>query len=419
MDSLISKVKKGWNIFLEQENNKKVYRYPYIGASSSFNDFHIRSRNIYLEHSWVRMISNRIAMDCAAVDIEHVRVDEDNKFKEVLKDGLNSCLTLEANIDQTSNMFIQDLVLSMFDEGYVAAVPIDTTDNPDESTFDINTIRVAKIVEWFPRHVKIDVYNDITGKHETKIVSKSWVAIIENPLYSIMNEPNSTLQRLYSTLRMLDQSNNKIGSDKLDLIVQLPYPVKSTTRENHAEKRKNAIESQLVNSPHGIAYIDGSEKIIQLNRSLENNLWEQVKDLKTEYLNQLGLPMSIFDGTADESILLNYYDRTVDPILRNISLEFKRKFLSKTARTQGQSIMYFRDPFRIVTAEKMAEIADSFTRNEVLSTNEVRCEIGYKPTNNPKDDELRNKNQNPANNSFISNSNNVNQDLKENVSEVE
>lgn len=386
-----SRFKRGWNAFLGRDPTP-VYKFDY-GYSSSY-----RLDKTYfrpgLEKTIVTTICNRIALDCASVDIFNVRVDKEDRFKEVIKSPLNECLTLEANIDQTGPAMIQDLTMSMFDEGCIAVVPIDTSSNPDTGAFDIYQLRVGKIVQWYSYHIKVNVYNELTGKFEDITVSKETTAIIENPLYAIMNEPNSTLQRLIRTLGKLDKVNDSISSEKMNLLIQLPYITKSDNRRIQAEERIAKIESQLVDSKYGIAYLDGTEKVIQLNRPLENNLWQQAQDLKTELYNQLGLSESIFNGTADEKEMLNYYNRTIDPILRAIALEFKRKFLSKTARTQGQSIMYFRDPFRLVTANDLAEIADKMTRNAILSSNEIRCEIGYKPIDDPRADELRNKNLN-------------------------
>lgn len=347
------------------------------------------------QRSIVSSIYNQIAMDISAIDIEHVRLDENGNFKETITSGLNNCLTLEANIDQTARAFVQDMILSMFDEGVVAIVPTDTTIDPRYSaSFDILELRVGKILQWYPSQVLVRVYNENLGIKEDKLLPKSMVAIVENPLYAVMNEPNSTLQRLIRVLNNLDYLNDQNCSGKLDLIIQLPYVIKSEERRQQAEKRRKDIEAQLVSSKYGIAYSDGTEKIVQLNRAVDNTLWTQAKDLTSTLYSQLGLTETIFNGTADEKTMLNYYSRTIDPILSAITQEMIRKFLSKTARTQGQSIKYFRDPFRLVPVMDLAEIADKMTRNEILSSNEVRAIIGYKPSSDPSADELRNKNLN-------------------------
>lgn len=347
------------------------------------------------QRSIVSSIYNQIAMDISAIDIEHVRLDENGNFKETITSGLNNCLTLEANIDQTARAFVQDMILSMFDEGVVAIVPTDTTIDPRYSaSFDILELRVGKILQWYPSQVLVRVYNEKLGIKEDKLLPKSMVAIVENPLYAVMNEPNSTLQRLIRVLNNLDYLNDQNCSGKLDLIIQLPYVIKSQERREQAEQRRRDIEAQLVSSKYGIAYADGTEKIVQLNRAIDNTLWTQAKDLTSTLYSQLGLTETIFNGTADEKTMLNYYSRTIDPILSAITQEMIRKFLTKTARTQGQSIKYFRDPFRLVPVMDLAEIADKMTRNEILSSNEVRAIIGYKPSSDPTADELRNKNLN-------------------------
>lgn len=336
--------------------------------------------------------------------IEHVRLDEEKNFKETIDSSLNECLNLSANIDQTGRAFIQDAVESMFDEGVVALVPTDVTFNypgpfsPEfTESYSIDKLRVGKITEWYPQHVKVNLYNERTGRQEEIVVAKSYAAIVVNPLYSIMNEPNSTLQRLIRTFNDLDMLNAQNSSGKLDLIIQLPYTVKTPIKQQQADHRRKLIEEQLTGSKYGIAYIDGTEKITQLNRPIENNLWNQAKELTQMLYNQLGLTQAVFDGTADEATMLNYQNRTVEPVLAAFIDEMKRKFLSKTARSQGQSIIYFRDPFRLVPVQQLAEIADKFTRNEILSPNEVRAEIGYKPSSDPAADELRNRNINQNN----------------------
>lgn len=337
-------------------------------------------------------------MDVAAINFEHVRLDEDGRFKEGINSAFNNCLTLEANLDQTSKSFIQDAVTSMFDEGCVAIIPTDTSANPNfTEAYDIYELRTAKITAWFPHHVRVEVYNENTGKKEELTLHKSMVAIIENPLYAIMNQPNSTLQRLIRTINRLDYLNEQNTSGKLDLIIQLPYAIKNEMKREQAEQRRKDIEAQLVGSKYGIAYTDSTEHITQLNRAVENNLWEQANSLTQQLYNQLGLTQAIFDGSADEKTMINYYNRTIDPICAALADEMMRKFLSKTARTQGQAIRYFRDPFKLVPVSQLAEIADKMTRNEILSSNELRAEIGYKPVNDPRADELRNKNLNQSN----------------------
>lgn len=347
------------------------------------------------ERSIITSITNRIAMDVAATIIQHCKLDENGRYLETINSGLNNCLNLEANIDQTGRAFKQDIVISMFDEGCVAIVPVDTdTDPEDTDSYNIITMRTGKILEWYPAHVKVRVYNDRTGKKEDLILQKRMVGIIENPLYPIINEPNSTMQRLINKLRLLDVIDERTGSDKLDLIVQLPYVINSDIKRQRAEDRHKDIEMQLANSKYGIAYIDGTEKIIQLNRPVENNLLKQIESLTSMLYSQLGITQSIMDGTADEKTMLNYYDRTVEPIVSAIVDEMKRKFLTKTARSQNQSIEFFRDAFKLVPVSDLAEIADKFTRNEIMTSNEMRQIIGMKPSDDPKADQLRNSNLN-------------------------
>ena len=349
------------------------------------------------ERSIITTVYNKIAVDVAAVNILHARVDANNRFKEPMNSGLNECLTLEANKDQTARSFIQDVVMSMFDEGCIAVVPVDADTNVyDNNSFDVLSMRTAKILEWYPDAVRVRLYNDRTGRREELVMPKSNVAIIENPFYAVMNEPSSTAQRLIRKLALLDNVDEEIGSGKLNMIIQLPYVVKTEARRQQAENRRNDIERQLTDSKFGIAYTDGTEKIIQVGRPLDNNILEQVKYLKDELYSQLGLSPNIFNGTADEATMLNYYNSTLEPILSAIVDEFKRKFLTKTARTQGQSIIYVREPFRLVPVSQLADIADKFTRNEILSTNEIRPIVGYKPVDDPAADELRNKNINQS-----------------------
>ena len=394
--SFKSRFKNAWNAFRGRDPTVENFTYDY-GLSSSFRpDMPRFTRGN--QRSIVAAVYNRIAMDCAAVDIEHVRVDEDGNYEETLKSGLNNCLTLDANLDQTSNAFVQDIVMSMFDEGCIAVIPIDVDDMSEDPTFinayDILTMRVGRIKEWRPHFIKVDVYNENTGRHQELMWPKNQAAIIENPLYAVMNEPNSTLQRLLRTLNTLDRVNQNKASNKLDLIIQLPYVVKSDARRKQAEQRRADLEHQLATSRYGIAYADGTEKITQLNRAVEDNLWAQVSELTVQLYNQLGLTQSIFDGTADDKTLLQYYDRTVNPILTAISKEFMRKFLTKTARTQGQAIRFFRDPFKLIPVDQLAEISDKLTRNEIMTSNEIRSKIGLKPSDDPAADELRNKNLN-------------------------
>ena len=389
-----SRLKHAWNAFVN--NRDPTYSYKDLGVSYSYRPDRPRlSRGN--ERSIVTSVYNRIALDAAAIHIQHCNLDENGRFISQVDSKLNSCLNLEANIDQTGRAFIQDVVMSMLDEGCVAIVPIDTTFDPKVTkSYDIITMRTGKILEWHPNFVKVRVYNDKTGNKEDILVPKSTVAIIENPLYAVINEPNSTMQRLIRKLNILDAIDEQSGAGKLDLIIQLPYIIKSDARREQAEKRRKDIEMQLAGSKYGIAYTDGTEHITQLNRSVDNNLMKQIEYLTSMLYSQLGITQSILDGTADEKTMLNYYDRSIEPIVSAIVDEMKRKFLSKTARTQGQSISFFRDPFKLVPVNDLAEIADKFTRNEILTSNEIRQIIGMKPSNDPKADELRNSNINQA-----------------------
>ena len=385
-----SRLKQAWNVF--RKGREPILPSNYYGASYSRRPDRVRlsRRN---ERSIATSIFNRIALDVAAIDIRHCQMDDNGRFKEELSTGLNNCLSLGANLDQTSRAFIQDVVLSMFDEGCVAIVPVDTYGNPEFSeSYDIETMRVGKIVEWFPDRVKVHVYNEQTGEKQDIICLKKYTAIIENPLYSVINEPNSTMQRLIRKLSLLDVTDEQTASGKLDLIIQLPYVIKSEARRKQADDRRRDIESQLAGSKYGIAYTDGTERITQLNRSLENNLLKQVEYLTNLAFSQLGITQSILDGTADDKTMLNYYSRTVEPIISAIVDEMKRKFLSKTARTQKKTIAFFRDPFKLVPVNDIAEIADKFTRNEIMTSNEIRQVIGMKPSNDPKADQLVNSN---------------------------
>ena len=382
-----------WNAFL---NKDPTSYYQNLGISYSNRPDRPRLSQGN-ERSIVTSIFNRIALDVASLTIQHVRLDGEGRFLEVIDSGLNECLTVEANIDQSAQAFMQDVVLSMFDEGCVAIVPIDTTIDPNISgSYDINSMRVAKILEWYPRHVRVRVYNDRTGYKEDKVVPKNMVAIIENPLYAIVNERNSTMQRLIRKLNLLDVIDEQSGSGKLDLIIQLPYTIKTEARRQQAESRRKDIEQQLAGSKYGIAYTDGTEHITQLNRAVENNLMSQIEYLTSMVYAQLGITTGVLDGTANETTMLNYYNRTVEPIVSVIVGEMIRTFLTKTARSQKQSIAYFRDPFKLVPVSEISEIADKLTRNEIATSNEIRQEIGWKPSKDPVADELRNKNLNPS-----------------------
>ena len=388
--TISSRIKQAWNAFLNQDPTT-AYNDYYNGGSYYRPDRVRLSRGN--ERSIITSIFNRIALDVAAISIRHCCLDDNDRYKETKTSSLNDCLSLETNIDQTPRAFIQDAVMSMFDEGCVALVPVDTSCNPnDTSSFDILTMRTGKIVKWYPMHVRVEVYNDRTGKKEEIELHKSKVAIIENPLYAVMNEPNSTLKRLIKKLVLLDAIDEQNGSGKLDLIIQLPYVIKSAARKAQAEERRKDIENQLSGSKYGIAYTDGTEKIVQLNRSVENNLMKQIEYLTSMLYSQLGITQTILDGTADDKTMLNYYSRTIEPIVSAIVDEMKRKFLTKTARTQKQTIMFFRDPFKLVPVNDIAEIADKFTRNEIMTSNEIRQIVGMKPSNDPKADQLINSN---------------------------
>lgn len=345
------------------------------------------------EKSIINSVITRVAMDVASIDIKHVRLDANERYSETIKSGLNECLNLEANLDQTGRALKQDIVMSMLDEGCVAIVPVDTTINPRKSnSYDILSLRVGKIIEWYPEHVKVKLYNEKTGEKEDVVLPKKTVAIVENPLYSVLNEKNSTLQRLIRKLNLLDAVDEQSGSGKLDLIIQLPYTIKTDTKREQAEKRRADIENQLTGSKYGIAYADATERITQLNRPVENNLMKQIEYLTSMLYGQLGITQTIMDGTADDKTMLNYYNRTIEPIISAIVDEMKRKFLTKTARSQRQTILFFRDPFRLVPVNELAEIADKFTRNEIMTSNEIRQVVGMKPSDDPKADQLINSN---------------------------
>ena len=391
-NTLGSRLKHAWNAFTN--NRDPTITYYDIGSGYSIRPDRPRfSRGN--ERTIITSILNRIALDAASIDLVHCKLDDNGRFVENVNSKLNSCLTLSANIDQTGRAFRHDIYMSLLDEGSVAIVPVETTMNPKVTdSYDISSMRVGKIVEWFPQYVRISMYNERTGRKEEITMHKSKVAIVENPLYPVMNEPNSTVQRLIRKLALLDNIDEQSGSGKLDLIIQLPYVVKSEARRQQAEKRRKDIEMQLAGSKYGIAYTDGTEKITQLNRSLENNLLKQIEYLMTQVYSQLGITQAIMEGTADDKTMLNYYDRTVEPLVAAVADAMKRVFLTKTARTQMQSITYFRDPFKLVPVNDLAEIADKFTRNEIMTSNEIRQIVGMKPSNDPKADELRNSNLN-------------------------
>ena len=389
------RLQHAWNAFVYNDN---TYVDPQnLGGLSTYKPDRVHfSRGV--ERSIVTSVYNRLALDVSSIAIKHVRLDENGRFKEEVDSGLQNCLNVEANIDQTGRAFLQDVVMSMLDEGCVAIVPVDTTIDPAKSgSYEINTMRTGKILEWYPAHVRVRVYNDKRGIHEEIVLPKSAVAIIENPLYAVINEPNSTMQRLIRKLNLLDVVDEQTSSGKLDLIIQLPYVIKTDARRKQAEERRKDIEMQLSGSKYGIAYTDGTERITQLNRPAENNLMKQVEYLTSMLYSQLGLTQSIMDGSADDKTMLNYYNRTVEPILAAITDEIKRKFLTKTARSQRQTIMYFRDPFKLTPVLDLAEIADKFTRNEIMTSNEIRQIVGMKPADDPSADELRNKNLNQSN----------------------
>ena len=381
-------LKHKWNAF----TNKDPYAYRSdLGSGYTYRPDRPRlSRGN--ERSIVTSIFNRMALDVASIDIKHVRLDENDRYIETIDSGLNYCLNVEANIDQTGRAFRHDVVMSMMDEGVVTLVPIDTDIDPNTGTYKIETMRTGKIVEWYPQDVKVRLYNDRTGRKEDVVLPKKMVAIIENPLFAVINEPNSTLQRLIRKLNLLDVVDEQSSSGKLDLIIQLPYVIKTDARRQQAEKRRQDIEQQLSGSKYGIAYTDGTERITQLNRSVENNLMKQVEFLTSMLYSQLGITQSVLDGSADEKTMLNYHNRTIEPIIAALVDEMKRKFLTKTARSQRQSIMFFKDPFKLVPVNELAEIADKFTRNEIMTSNEIRQIVGMRPADDPNADVLRNKN---------------------------
>ena len=393
MSDTIARLKNAWNAFMNKDPTEDL---PF---SSNMNGYHTKPDRVILtrgnERSIITSIYNRISMDVAAIDIKHVKLDDTGRYKEDIDSRFNECLTLNANLDQTGRAFIQDAVLSMLDEGCVALCPIDTDDQPrptNPGAFDILSIRTGKIMEWFPRSVRVEVYNEQIGRKQEIIMPKENVAIVENPFYAVMNAPNSTLKRLIRKLALLDMTDEHNSSGKLDLIIQVPYIVKSEKQMQRAESRRKMVEDQLAASKYGIAYADGQERITQLNRPVENNLLAQVQYLQTDLYAQLGLTQEIMNGTADEKAMLNYQNRTIEPILSAICDEMKRKFLTKTSRSQKQSIRFFRDPFKLVPVDNIAEIADKFTRNEIMTSNEIRQVVGMQPSSDPEADVLRNKN---------------------------
>lgn len=390
-ESFRSRFKHAWNAFFNRAPTEE-FDYRDLG-----NVYFTRPDRPRLsrgnERSIVTSVINRIAIDCAAIDIVHCRLDENNRYLETMDSSLNYCFSDRANIDQTGRAFMQDVIMSLLDEGCIAILPVDTTDDPNETgSYDINTMRVGKVVDWYPRHVRVEAYDDRTGERKKVLVMKENVAIVENPLYAVMNEPNSTMQRLIRKLNLLDAIDEQSGSGKLDLIIQLPYIIKSEARRKQAEQRRKDIEQQLAGTKYGIAYTDGTERVTQLNRPVENNLLKQVEYLTNMLFSQLGITQAILDGTAKEEEKLNYYNSTVEPILSAVVDAMRTTFLTRTARSQKQSIEYFRDPFRLVPVSQIAEIADKMTRNEIMTSNEIRQVVGMKPSDDPKADELRNKN---------------------------
>lgn len=391
--SFLDRLQHGWNAFRNNRDPTTGY-YRNIGTGYSYRPDRPRLTRGN-ERSIVTAVFNRIALDAAAINIMHCKLDDDGRFVEEVNSKLNNCLSLEANLDQTGRAFKHDMYLSMLDEGCIAVVPVDTTFDPNiTGSYDIETMRVGRIIEWFPEHVRVRLYNQKTGEKEDVVVPKKLTAIMENPMRAVVNEPNSTLQRLIRKLNLLDAIDEQSGSGKLDLIIQLPYVIKSDARRQQAEDRRKDIENQLAGSKYGIAYTDGTERITQLNRPVENNLMKQIEFLTSMLYSQLGMTQGVLDGTADEKTMLNYYSRAIEPLVSTAVDEMKRKFLTKTARSQKQTIKYFRDPFTLVPVDDLAEIADKFTRNEIMTSNEIRQIIGMKPSKDPAADELRNKNLN-------------------------
>lgn len=396
MPSIGERLKRSWSAFMNRDPTTYEDFIPDVGpvytSSSRPDRIRLTTNGI---RSIVGSIYNQIAVDCSAINIRHVRLDEDGRFSSVIDDSLNRCLTIDPNIDQTGRGLIRDIVISMFDEGSVAVVPIETDVNPETNeTFRIYKLRVAQILEWNPFQIRVRIYDELHGMYVERWVEKRIAAIIENPFYSIMNEPNSTSKRLSRVLNQIDHANELASSGKMDMIIQLPYSLRNETKKKLAEQRRKDLEEQLIGSTYGIGYIDATEKVVQLNRSLENNLWQQAQELLSQLYNQLGFSQSIFDGSADEKTMLNYNNRTIEPTLAEITEQMQKKWISRTAQTQGHAIMFYRDPFKLVPVAQIAEIADKFTRNEIMTSNEIRSEIGMKPSKDPKADELRNSNLN-------------------------
>lgn len=389
MSSISDRIKHAWNAFMNKDPTIKEYQD--IGPGYGFKPDRLYIRPVS-EKSIINSIINRIAVDCSSINVKHVRLDEQGRYLETIESRFNNCLTTEANVDQTGRDLLQDIVVSMLDEGVVAVVPTDTDVNPEKGSYDILEMRVGKIIQWYPEHVQIRLYNETTGLREDITLPKEQVAIIENPFYQIMNSPNSTMQRLRRKLSLLDTVDEQNASKKLNMIIQLPYTVKNETRRKEAEKRRSDMEKQLAESKYGVAYLDSTEKITQINRPLESGLQEQVEYLTNLLLTQLGFTMEILNGTANSDTMTNYYNRIVEPIMTAVCEEYVRKFLTKTARSQRQSVQFFRDPFKLVPVDKMADLADKFTRNEILTSNEVRQIVGMLPSQDPTADELRNKN---------------------------
>ena len=388
------RIKRAWNAFTSRS---PTVEWKQEGYAYSYRPDRVRLTRGN-ERSIINSIFTKIAIDVAQIDIKHVQLDENERYKETIRSGLNECLSVEANVDQSGREFIRDVVVSTCDEGCVAIVPVWTSDDPDTTgSYDIYSLRVGKIVKWFPNSVRVSLYNEMTGRHQEITLSKRSVAILENPFYQVMNQPNSILQRLIRKMNLLDAIDEQSGSGKLDLIIQLPYTIKNDTKRDQAERRRKEIEMQLTGSKYGIAYTDGTEKITQLNRPVENNLMNQIEYLTATLYGQLGISKEVFEGTADEKQMLNYYNRTIEPFLTAIVESMNRKFLTKTARTQGKAIKFFRDPFKLVPIDNIAEIADKFTRNEIMTSNEIRQVIGMKPSDDPKADQLINSNLNQQN----------------------
>lgn len=396
-DPFFIRLRNHWNAFQDRDRKTNDDDYYDLGPSYAYRIDRPRL-NLGNDGSIVSAVYTRIGMDAAAIGLQHVKVDENDTYIEKIDSRLNECLTLRANIDQTAEAFMQDVIISMFDEGSVAIVPVDTTSNPKTGTFDVVTMRTAKIVEWMPAHVRVNLYNERSGQKEDITLPKKMVVIVENPLYSVVNESNSTIKRLINKLNLLDVIDEQSGSGRLDLIFQVPYAIKTATRRKQAEARRTEIESQLKDSKYGIAYTDATEKITQLNRPAENNMMTSIEYLTRMLYSQLGISAAVFEGTADESEMLNYYNRSIEPVLSAIANGMKSNFISKTGRSQGQSIKFYRDPFKLVPAEQIATIADSLTRNEILSSNEVRGILGYKPSKEAGANQLRNKNLNISKN---------------------